>query len=294
MNWQAISFDWNQVRAFLATVEEGSLSAAARALRQTQPTLSRQVSALEEALGVVLFERVGKTLVLTQAGVELVDHVRDMANAASRISLSATGQSQSVEGRVRITASDGMAAYIMPGILQRLRKSAPGIAVDLIASNSVQDLMRREADIGIRHVRPEQPDLIARLVRTSAARFVASDAYFRTHGRPESVETLAKGVFVGFDTSEAMLPYMHQMGIPLTADNFHWVTNNGVAYVEMVRRGLGIGVLMDEIVDMFPNLVPVIPELPEMPIETWLATHRELHSSRSIRVVFDLLADTLS
>ncbi len=293
MNWNAIGFDWNQVRAFLATVEEGSLSAAARALRQTQPTLGRQVAALEESLGVVLFERVGKTLILTQAGMELVDHVRDMADAAGRISLSATGQSQAIEGRVRITASDATSAFILPPILNTLRDRAPGIAIDIIASNKIRDLRRREADIAIRHVRPEQPDLIARLVRESAARFYATEAYFRKHGRPTTLQEFGRGVFVGYESAEAMLPYMTDMGLPLKASNFHWVSDSGVAYQEIVRQGLGIGMLTDELAEHFPELQPVMPDLPVIPVPVWLATHRELHSSRRIRVVFDLLAEAL-
>ena len=131
MNWAAINFDWNQVRAFLATVEEGTLSAAARALGLTQPTLGRQVAALEASLKVTLFERVGKTLVLTKAGLDLLEHVRQMGEAATRISLSAAGHGQTVEGEVRISTSDGFAAYLLPDILKDLREIAPGISVEV-------------------------------------------------------------------------------------------------------------------------------------------------------------------
>lgn len=154
--------DWNHLRAFLATVESGSLSAAARSLGLTQPTLGRQVAALEQELGVLLFERLGRSLVPTLAGRELFESARSMGEAASRLSIIASGQSQSIEGLVRITASDIVAAHILPPILKRLNEVAPGIVVDVVADNDVRDLMRREADIAIRHVRPEQPDLIAR------------------------------------------------------------------------------------------------------------------------------------
>lgn len=295
MNWQAISFDWNQVRAFLATVEEGSLSAAARALRQSQPTLGRQVAALEDALGVVLFERVGKSLILTQAGRDLVEHVRVMAEAAGRISLTATGQSQAVEGRVRITASDLVAARVLPPILARLPDIAPGISIDLVASNSVQDLQRREADIAIRHVRPEQPDLIARLVRDATAGFYASQAYFDRYGQPQSIADLAGARLLGYDTVDTYLHYFKDWGLPISAANFAWVSNSGVTYLELLKRGLGIGVILREMAEPHPDLHPVLPEdLPNIPVPYWLATHRELQSSRRIRVVFDLLAEGLS
>ena len=140
MNWLSVSFDWNQARAFLATAEEGSLSAAARALGQTQPTIGRQVAALEEDLGVTLFERVGRSLALTQSGLELLDHFRAMGDAASRISLTASGQSQAIEGQVSITATPVLATYRLPAILKRLRDEAPGIVIEIIASHSSRAL----------------------------------------------------------------------------------------------------------------------------------------------------------
>ena len=106
-----MNFDWNRARAFLITAEEGSFSAAARALRSTQPTVGRQVAGLEEELGVTLFERVGTRLELTVSGLELLEHVRAMGDAANRTSLVATGQSESVEGNVSITASEAIAAF---------------------------------------------------------------------------------------------------------------------------------------------------------------------------------------
>ncbi|MEQ9004201.1 MAG: LysR family transcriptional regulator, partial [Pseudomonadales bacterium] len=126
MNWAAVAFDWNQVRAFLATAEEGSLSAAARVLHQTQPTLSRQVTALERALGVTLFERGHREVRLTGAGLELLEHVRAMAEAANRVSLAASGQSHAIEGHVRITATELLATHHLPAMLRKLRERAPG------------------------------------------------------------------------------------------------------------------------------------------------------------------------
>ncbi len=142
------------MRAFLATAEAGSLSAAARRLGQTQPTLSRQVAALEADLGVMLFERVGRSLELTQAGLELLEHSKSMGNAANRIALAASGQVQSIEGQVRITAGDVMSAYILPDALRKIRAQAPMLRIEVVATNDLRDLVRREADIAIRHVRP--------------------------------------------------------------------------------------------------------------------------------------------
>ncbi|MEM7570478.1 MAG: LysR family transcriptional regulator, partial [Pseudomonadota bacterium] len=169
MNWQAITFDWNQVRAFLATAEEGSLSAAARALKMTQPTLSRQVTALEEHLGVTLFERGPRTMALTEAGRELIGHVRVMGEAATRVSISASGQSQAISGRVAITCTNMVATHYLEPVIRRIRTEAPGIQLEILTSNDVRDLTRREADIAIRHGRPDQPDLFAKQIGETQA-----------------------------------------------------------------------------------------------------------------------------
>jgi len=294
MNWQAVSFDWNQARAFLATAEEGSLSAAARALGQTQPTLGRQVSALEENLGVTLFERVGRSLSLTQSGLELLEHFRVMGNAATRISLTASGQSQAIEGHVRITATNVMATFHLPAVLKRLREVAPGIEIDLVASNEVRDLTRREADIAIRHGRPEQPDLIAKLVHESSAHLYASTEFLDKHGRPETPSDLSDAPFIGVENSERLLPVLNGLGLSLSRRNFHLTTASGTVIIELVRQGLGVSILIKETAALFPELEPVLPDLDPIPVPTWLVTHRELHTSRRIRLVFDLLAESFA
>ena len=294
MKWQNVSFDWNQAKAFLATAEEGSLSAAARALRLTQPTVGRQVTALEEALGVVLFDRVGRSLSLTPSGLELLDHVRAMGEAAGLVSLSASGQSQSIEGQVCITASEMMSSYYLPAVVARLREMAPEIEVEILASNAIQDLRRREADIAIRHVRPEQPDLIARLIRETTAHLYASTSYLDRYGRPERPEDLADATFIGFDNPERAIAFLNALGLSLTRRNFRIVTNSGFAGWEMVKLGLGVGAMEKELADVTPGVEVLIPEQVSIPVPFWLTTHRELHTSRRIRLVFDLLAEALS
>ena len=294
MNWQAISFDWNQARAFLATAQEGSLSAAAKALGQTQPTLSRQVAALEQDLGVTLFERIGRALTLTQAGRELLDHFRDMGDAARRISLAASGQSQKAEGRVRLTSTDTVATFHLPAMLKRLRRDAPGIEIELIASNDTRDLMRREADIAIRHGRPDQPDLIAKLVGGTEVHFYASTDYLDRIGRPSTMEALSAADFIGFDTVDYSLGMYRQLGLNLTRDNVRLATASGTAYIELTRQGLGISAITEGDARRFPELERVLPDLgPALPVPVWLVTHREIYTSRRIRIVFDLLADEL-
>jgi len=293
MDWQSISFDWNQVRAFLVTAEEGSFSAASRALGLTQPTLGRQVSALEDRLGVILFERLGRSLSLTPSGLELLEHVRAMGDAASRLSLTASGQSQRIEGRVCITATDVVSMYLLPDVLKRLREVAPGIEVEVVASNDVRDLRRREADIAIRHGRPEQPDLIAKLLRETSVHLYASSDYLDQHGRPTSPSDLSEAVFIGFDQSDRLLTRLNEIGLTLTKKNFKLISESGAVAWELVKQGLGIGLMVKEVGDRTAGVECVLPDLDPITVPIWLVTHRELHTSRRIRLVFDLLAASL-
>jgi DNA-binding transcriptional LysR family regulator len=293
MNWNAIAFDWNQVRAFLATAEEGSFSAAARALGQTQPTLSRQITALEEDLGVTLFERGRRSMEITEAGLELLEHVRTMGEAAQRISLAASGQASSIEGKVTITSTEVVATYFLPAVLLRLKEAAPGVTVDIVASSDLRDLKKREADIAIRHARPEQPDLIAKLIAETMAAPYASRGFLQKHGRPQSFEDLARLDFIGFDRNEEIIPFMAEKGLKLTPANFKFNSASGLVDFAMVRAGLGVGFLTADMAELDPELEPALPAFEPIPVPVWLVTHRELHTSRRIRLVYDLIAEEL-
>ncbi|WP_209506647.1 MULTISPECIES: LysR family transcriptional regulator [unclassified Ruegeria] len=288
------NFDWNHIRAFLATAETGSFSAAARQLRQTQPTLSRQIALLEQDLGVMLFERVGRTLEITQAGLELLDHTRKMGDAANRIALTASGQAQSIEGRVRITASDVMSAYVLPDLLREIRTQAPRLRIDVIASNDIQDLMRREADIAIRHVRPDQPDLIAKLVQEASGHFYATTEYLNRAGRPKSKQALSRHEFISFGDNNQMITYLKPLGIHLTNENFRLGSQNGIVAWEYAKQGFGIAPMSQTVGDATPGMERVCPGMEAITFPIWLTTHRELHTSRRIRLVYDLLTKFLS
>ena len=293
MNWQNVSFDWMQARAFLVTAEEGSFSAAARALGLSQPTLGRQVAALEQALGVTMFERSGRTVELTGAGREMLEHVRAMGDAAARMALTASGQAQSVSGKVSITASDTMSALWLPPVLAQLQRDAPGLRIEVVTSNQIQDLTRRDADIAIRHVRPDQPDLITKLVKETNGYLVAAHSYTERAGVPRRLEDLKTHDFVGFEPLEMMLEVLNGMGCELSPSNVAVSSNNGMSIWHMIRAGLGVGLMTEDILARSPEVARVVPEFAPIAVPVWLTTHRELHTSRRIRVVFDALTDAL-
>ncbi|MEM6276561.1 MAG: LysR family transcriptional regulator [Pseudomonadota bacterium] len=294
MKWQSFEFDWNHARAFLATAEEGSLSAAARALGQTQPTLGRQVSALEEELGIVLFERVGRGLALTPAGESLRSHIAEMREAAERVSLTAAGLSDDVSGRVAITASDIYSVFLLPTMLKGLRLSAPKLRIDIVAANDLRDIQRREADIAIRHVRPEEPDLFARKIADGQGFFYGSSEYLDREGRPQSVEDLKRHRLIAFGEPKQSIDYLDNLGVALTEDQFEITSENGLVCWEFAQRGYGLFIMDDLIARATPGMERVLPEAPSIRFPVWLTTHRELQTSRKIRLVFDHLATELS
>jgi DNA-binding transcriptional LysR family regulator len=294
MDWRSVKFDWNRARAFLVTAEEGSLSAAARALGMAQPTLGRQVDALEAELGVVLFERVGRGFTLTPSGHELLDHVRAMGDAANRMSLSAAGQSQSIEGTVCIAASETYAAFLLPPILVKLRRAEPGIEIEIVTSNKPSDLRRREADIAIRNFRPTEPDLVAKKIRDFPARLYATPAYIERIGNPKLPYDLRGADFISIDGSGAFMKGLNALGLNLTERNFPILAENYLVMWELVKHGLGIGIQDGDIGDAEPHVRRVLPDLEPLMFPIWLVAHRELNTSRRIRVVFDLLAAELA
>lgn len=293
MDWRSVTFDWNRARAFLVTAEEGSLSAAARALGMTQPTLGRQVTALEEELGVMLFERVGRGLTLTTGGVDLLEHVRRMGEAANHVTLAASGQSQSIEGTICITASEVISAFLLPPILARLRRTHPGVEIKLVASNAIHDLRRREADIAIRSGRPTDPNLVATRLRDTPARLYATRAYLKEIGHPASPADLGSADFIGFGEDDRFLQGLNALGFNLTPRNFPIQVANHMVLWELVKRGLGIGAIIDEVGDAEPLVERVLPSMAPIPVPAWLIAHREVHTSRRVRLVFDLLAEQL-
>lgn len=288
------NLDWNQLKAFLETAETGSLSAAARKLGLTQPTLSRQVAAIELRMGVTLFERVGKSMALTPTGLDLLEHARAMGAAAEALKMAASGRSQAVGGVVSVSATDTVAAHLLPPLVQQLRDKEPGITIEVISSDALSDLLRREADIAIRHVKPEQPDLIARLIREDAANFYASEDWVRVHGHPRHADEATHLHFVGSDRAGQFLAYLRKHGLPLSEANFSCYADHSNAHWALVRHGLGIGAMTDEIARDTPGIIRVLNDVPPLRFPIWLVTHRELRTSPRIRVVFEALAQGLA
>lgn len=293
IDWRSVDFDWNRAKAFLVTAEQGSLSAAARSLGMAQPTLGRQVAALEQELGVKLFERRGRGLVLTPGGLALVEHARAMGEAAGRLSLAATGRAEDLAGSVRVSASEVVASYLLPKIVAALQARHPALEVAIIASNAASDLKGREADIAIRLFEPTQPDLIVKRVGEIRAHFYATPGYMESIGSPTRLEELQHARFIGAEANEGFIAMMKAAGLPLSARNFPLVSDSRVVQWEMVKQGLGITVMPDFVGDAEAGVRRVGVEVERLRGPMWLVAHGELRTSRRIRTVFDYIAQAL-
>jgi DNA-binding transcriptional LysR family regulator len=195
---------------------------------------------------------------------------------------------------VSITASEVIAAYMLPPILGRLRTDHPGIELEIVASNQARDLHRREADIAIRNFRASQPDLIAQKIKDSRARLYAAPAYLQRLGRVRSAKDLARAELFAFDRTNTMIDGLRALGLELTRRQFPIVTENHLVQWELCKQGLGICIMIEEIGDAEPRVRRVLPSLPPLPIPVWLVCHRELRTNRRIRLVFDRLAEELA
>lgn len=284
------NLDWTLIRSFLAVAETGSLSAAARRLGQSQPTIGRHVALAEEALGVSLFTRHARGLALTEAGLDLLPPARAMRDAAARLSLAAAGQTQRLEGTVRITASVFVAHFHLPRIVARLREEAPGIEIEINPTDSNENLLFREADIAIRMIRPSELDIVARYLGEIEIGLFAARTYLDRNGRPETVDDLASHALVGLDRSDAILRGMHAHGIEMGRHDFALRCDDQAVGWHLVRAGCGIGFGQVSVAKDDPLLEQVLAglELPTLPV--WLAAPEALRRSPRIRFVYDLLA----
>lgn len=289
MDWRSITFDWNRARAFLVTAEEGSLSAAARALNMAQPTLGRQVSALEEELGVALFERTGRGLRLTPTGRDLVEHVRQMGEAATRISRTASGHTTDIAGRVLISASEIYSAFLLPPAIAELRESAPALHIEVVATNAIADLRRREADIAIRNIEPTDSDLIGKRFPDDTGWFYASETYLARRGEPQTLADLNTHDFLAMGSVETMIEAFGAFDIPLAAHNLHIRSDNHLVHWELARQGVAIGVAPDFLGRDTPGMRRLLPGYGPIHYPAWLVAHRDVKTSRRIRLVWDVL-----
>ena len=286
-------FDWNLVRSFLAALDHGSLLGAARALKASQPTLGRHIAELEAQLGVTLFERTGRGLIATEAGHRLAEAARAMEAGAHELARTVSSAQSQIAGTVRISASQPIACVLLPPVLARLREALPEVQIELVASNALSNLLRREADIALRMVQPEQTGLVARRIGKVTLGTYAHRDYLRRRGTPRRVEDLLAHDLIADDGDRGVLRAFAQFGFAVTKEDFVLRTDDLIAYWQAVRAGVGIGFLADWIAARDRELVALLPSLKIPPLPLWLVVHREIRGNPRIRAVYDFLAQAV-
>lgn len=286
--------DWSLLRSFLAVAESGSLSGAARVLGLSQPTLGRHITETETALKLTLFTRTARGLALSVAGTALLPHAQAMQEAAQALSLAAAGRDADMSGTVRITASQIMATYILPAMLADLRMREPQIEIELVPSDTSENLLFREADIAVRMYRPTQLDLITQHLIDLPLGLYAAKTYLNRVGRPTTHDEVLVRDLIGFDRSDQMLRMLQALGITRTRNDFPLRCDDQVVYWNLVRAGCGIGGMQCLVGDADPLVERVAPfvALPALPV--WLTAAEALRQTPRIRRVFDYLVEAFT
>jgi DNA-binding transcriptional LysR family regulator len=285
--------DWSLYRSFLSVARTGSLSAAAREGGLTQPTVGRHIDALEKALGVPLFTRSQHGLTPTEAALELRPYAESLEATAAALVRAAAGRA-GARGTVRITASEIVGAEVLPPILAKLHELYPELIIELALSNRTEDLLRREADIAVRMVRPTQQALVVRHVGDIELGLHARQDYLERRGTPSSAEELRGHTLIGFDHENAFIRSVRARGIALERGMFALRSDSDLAQLAAIRAGFGIGVCQVALARRSTDLVRLLPKSFSFKLEVWIAMHADLRSSARCRVVADALAAGLA
>lgn len=283
------AISWNDQRIFLAVIEEGSLTGAARRLGLSHPTARARIAALEAALGTTLFTRSVNGLAPTDHAVDLRAAVRSMAAASELFIRQASAPSGEAAGVVRLSVSEFNGVEVVPPVIAALRRSHPRIRIELALSNRTTDLLAGEADIAIRNTQPLQAALVARKVPPIALGLYAAESYVKRRGMPSSLSDLASHDLIGPDRSLGDIDIAEQLWPGFDPAHFVLGTDSHPAVAAAVRAGIGIGVIQVPVAEQDATLKRVLPKTDVASLDTWVITHEDLRKLPRVRAVFDAL-----
>lgn len=286
-------FDWNLIKSFLAVLENRTMLKAAEALRTSQPTIGRHITELETITGLTLFDRSRNGMRPTDAALSLARQAKEMQREASGFSLLATAHDQLLSGSVRITASQIVANFILPRIITEFRQVEPGIQIEIVSSNKVENLLARDADIAVRMARPTQNDIIIRKANDLGLGAYAHRDYMKSHPTIADPNDLAQHTILGYDREDLIIDGMNKQGIKAVRADFAIRTDDQIAYWHLLCAGAGIGFAPHYMASRNKDLVQIFKELPIDPLPMWLASHREVNTNLRIRRTMDFLYEAL-
>jgi DNA-binding transcriptional LysR family regulator len=282
---------WDLYRSFLAVLRLGSLSGAARSLGLTQPTVGRHMTQLQASMGGrVLFTRSPSGLLPTAAAHDLRPHAEDMAAAAAAFARMGSANVEETSGIVRLAAADVVGVEVLPPMLSEFRQAYPNTAIELSLSNLMADLLRRDADIAVRMVRPKQKALLAKRAGKVPLQFHAHRRYLEQHGHPERLEDLVHHTLIGFDRTLPFSDLLAALPLPVSRDLFALRCDNDLAQLAALRCGFGIGICQTGIARRDPDLLPLLTKQFKVDMEVWIVMHNDLKRISRMRLMFDHLA----
>lgn len=285
--------EWQLYRTLLAAMQEGSLSATARSLGLSQPTVGRHIDALEAALGVRLFTRSPSGLLPTETALAIRPYAERMHATAEALRRAATANKGVARGTVRITVAEMMGVEVLPPILTTIRRTYPAITLELVLSDRIENILNHEADIAVRMLDPTQDALVARKIGQIEIGAYAHPEYLKRHPAPRSIEDLSGHHLIGFDHESAYIRRMLSDGPALRRSMFALRTDSNVAQLAAIRAGFGLGFCQLGLARREPRLRRVLPEL-TMTLDTWLVMHEDMRHNAACRAVFDALAEGLA
>ncbi len=283
-----MSINWDDLRIFLAVAREGNLSAAARVLKVTQPTVGRRLRALERKLSARLFDRLPDGFVPTVAGTELLPLAEEMERSAEALERRQATLADTVSGTVRISVMEIMAQFLTESLTE-LRERLPEVELELAVTHLGANLSKREADLLIRECLPDNPGLIARKLGGVAYAVYGEVGLVARHPAARSEARYRDCPWVSFDEEHAYFTEQQWLTERLGERVAGVRVTNGLVLHEAVRRGAGLGVLPCFAGDWDPALVRLTPPIPGIVCKQHLIVHRDLRRSPSVRAVMDEL-----
>ena len=285
--------NWSYWRTFLAVIETGSLSSAAKVLQTTQPTVGRHIDELEAHVGGALFSRSQKGLLPTPLASSLRATAEDMSAAAYALERRTKAPSELAGGTVRITASEIVGVEILPAVLASFRAVHPEIRIELVLSNEQSDLLSRNADIAVRMTPPVQERLVRTKLGSATLGLYGAAAYFETREVPKTANQVLQHELIGIDRDEHRLAGLTIGDKSLRAEEFSFCCDSDIGQLAALRAGMGIGVVQCAIADVDPHLVRVLPRRVAIDMSAWLAMHEDLRNDPLVDTVFQHLKSQL-
>jgi DNA-binding transcriptional LysR family regulator len=285
--------DWDDYRYFLAVAEAGSLSAAARRLGVTQPTMGRRIKELEARLQARLFERLNQGYVLTTAGERIRELAEAMEQRAMAIETRVGGEDAELSGRVRVSTAEGLGIFWLGPKLPALRQRYPGIDPELIIGMTLVDMLRREADLVLRVGNPGSEELVGRRVAVASCGLFAAESYLRSRPAPKTLDDLRQHTIIESERGIAELAQTRLLREMSQGATIGLRCNNIMTQIAAARAGLGLLALPGYMTAGAPELRRLLPDAFNLKIDIWLLTHRDLRNTARVRAIRDFLAEEI-